>query len=312
MIDLFENAQNDYKNFTVFQDEAGCEKESEFFYHGFLFVDNEFGKQILNKLIEVKINYNERYKDISFKEIKYIDNRAKIVLEWLYLVRDWLISGKIRFYALGINKNNLGNFWNNDWNFKKNIYLKFFEIGLKSSIGWFKNDKSLKKPLKISHLLYEFGNYNDERRDKIIWLEFTSLWGILDTQKAIPLFSNEKREIKKNKDFSEYSNLIQLTDVLLGVCKYSFVRINPKHNGRQKCIDSFIDVIEKFNNEKSAYNWRQNEFYKKYCFNFFPRNKINMNNFLSKDFVYLIKNTFYCDRKTFRYQQGEKMQKKLL
>lgn len=44
MIDLFGEPASDFEEFTLFQDEADC-KDSNFFYHGFLFVNNKSGKK---------------------------------------------------------------------------------------------------------------------------------------------------------------------------------------------------------------------------------------------------------------------------
>ena len=278
MKDLFGCFQNEYQNFTVFQDEAGC-KDSNFFYHGFLFIDNQFGKNILNKLIEIKKINKKRYIEISFKKIRAGSNKkegykAKIALEWLNLARQWLISKKIRFYLLGINKNNLGNFWNNIWRYDKNIYLRFFKMGLKGSIKWFGNDKELIKPLFISHLFYEYGNYIDERRNIIKWLSKDFFRELLNHHNAQTIFSDEKKQELLDSRLSDFSNLAQLNDLLLGVCKYSFIKLNPKHKGRLECINNFSDIIERFNNKEKAFDI-YSEFYKVFCINFFPRNKIN-------------------------------------
>ena len=307
MDDLFFQDQRDYNEFTVFQDEAGC-KVSNYFYHGFLFVDNRFGGEILNSLIDIKKGENQRYTEIHFANIKVSCNKeygykTRIALKWLSLASDWLINGKMRFYILGINKNNLGNFWNNNWRYEKNIYLRFFELGLKASISWFRNDKKLVKPLKVSHLFYEHGKYNDDRKNKVIWLSKFNFGNLLTNQNILPIFSNEEKQQEQNSLLAKFSNLDQLTDLVLGVAKYSFININPKHIGKQECIDSFIDVIERFNNRKIAFN-PNDRFYKNFCISFFPKNKINKKDFLEKTTDYYIKaiDNFYPDRFTYRQQ----------
>ena len=314
MKDLFGNCQSEYQNFTAFQDEAGC-KDSNFFYHGFLFINNQFGANILNNLIKIKKVNKKRYTEISFKKIRAASSekegyKARIALEWLNLSRQWLIDKKIRFYIIGINKNNLGNFWNNNWRYDKNIYLRFFEMGLKGSIKWFGNDKKLMKPLVVSHLFYEYGNYNDERKDKIKWLSKLFFGEILNHNNAQAIFSDEKRQKLMDPRLSNFSNLAQLNDLLLGVCKYSFIKLNPKHKGRIECIKFFSDVVEKFSNRKVAFNPKSN-FYKSFCLNFFPKNKIDKKDFFGKTTNYYIKSdkNFYCDRLTYEQEKAKEMQR---
>jgi len=99
---------------------------------------------------------------------------------------------------------------------------------------------------------------------------------------------------------------------MLGVSKYSFIKVNPKHVGKKECIDSFIDIIEKFNNQKIAFNTNDG-FYKNFSLSFFPRNRINKNDFLKKNTNYYIrsKNNFYCDRLTYWQQLAKNQNLKL-
>jgi hypothetical protein len=303
--DLFDNENNEYHNFTIFQDEAGC-KDSNFFYHGYLFVNNEFGREILDEVINAK-GLKSKDSEITFKEIYKSDYRVRIVKKWLDLVDNWLKEGKIRFYVFGVDKNNLKNFWDNNWNFEKNIYLRFFEIGLNSSIKWFGNDTNLNKPIKISHIYYEHGDYDDERKNKIKWLK--NLSGYKNSRY---IYSNPKNQKIDDEKFCDLSNLIQLTDILLGITKYSFIQINENHLGKKECIDGFIDVIERFNNNKSAYRINSS-YYKKYALQFFPtKNNLTKDEYLSNDINTLLeRGNFYCDRKTHRQISAEKVNLKL-
>jgi len=305
MKDLFGNVSSAYESFTLFQDEAEC-KESNFFYHGFLLVKNQCGREILNEIIKAKGD-KSKDSDISFKDIGKEDYKSRIAIKWLKFADSWLREGKIRFYVLGVNKNNLKNFWDNSWSFEKNIYLRFFEIGINSLLVWFNKDPGLQKPLKITHIFYEYGNYNDERKSKIRWLK-----NIGGYKKAEPIYSDPRKQKSKNPKLYEMSNLVQLTDILLGVTKYSFIKVNPKHTGRQQCIDCFINVIERFNNKNNAYR-TNSSYYKRYALQFFPTESyINKEEFLSKKIEDIIKRgTFYCDRPTYRQQLEMEKQLKL-
>ncbi len=302
MEDLFGNISSEYDNFTLFQDEAGC-KDSNFFYHGYLLVDNKFGRKILDDISEVK-GKNSKDSEITFKEIRKNDYRVKIATRWLELADEWLKNGKIRFYVLGVNKNNLKNFWDNSWRFEKNVYLRFFEIGLNSLLEWFKNDQSLDRQIQVTHIFYEHGNYNDERKNKMRWLE-----NLPSYKNSEPVHSNPKKQ--QNEKLYEMSNLIQFTDILLGVTKYSFIEINEKYVGRQECIDKFIDIIERFNNKK-AYN-TNSHYYKRYALQFFPtKSDITKKEFLSNDIESIRKRGgFYFNRPTYRQQLGQKQNLKL-
>ncbi len=299
MKDLFGNISSVHADFTVFQDEAGCQ-DSNYFYHGFMFVNNNFGREILNKVIEIK---SEKSKDseITFKEIKKDDYRVRIATEWIKLAVKLLQEGKIRFYVLGINKNHLKNFWDNTWSFDKNIYLRFFEIGLNSSVGWFSNDPKLDKPLQVTHIYYEYGNYNDERKNKIHWLN--ALAGYKD---SCPIYSNPKKQKEVDEKLYKLSNLIQLTDVLLGATKYSFIKMNENYTGRKKCVGEFIEIVERFNNKQRAYRTKSS-FYKRYALQFFPtKSNITRAEFIDNDFESIRKRgVFYCDRPTYRQQLGQ-------
>lgn len=295
MRDFFGNITSDFDNYTLFQDEAGCE-DSNFFYHGYLLVDNRFGRDILNEIFRIK-GPKSKDSEITFKEIRKEDYRVPIATKWLELADKLLQEGKIRFYVLGVNKNNLKDFWDNSWNFNKNLYLKSFEIGLNSLSRWFKNDPKLVKPIQISHIFYEYGPYSDERKGKIKWLE--SLTGY---KNAEDVYSDPKIQLSKKPELREMSEFIQLTDILLGVTKYSFIKLNPSHTGKQKCVDFFIDIIERFNS-KNAYNTKS-RYYKRFALGFFPtESNITKEEFLSEDFENIIKKgTFYNNRPTYRQQ----------
>lgn len=305
MQDIFGNIVSEYDNYTLFQDEAGC-KVSNFFYHGYLLVKNESGKQILADILKIK-GENSKDSEITFKEIKKDDYKVRIAIGWLKLADKLLQEGKIRFYVIGVNKNNLKNFWDNSWSFDKNVYLRFFEIGLNSVSGWFKNDRSLFKPLHISHLFYEYGPYPDERKDKIKWMENLSGY-----KNAEAVYSDSRKQKESNERLETISNLIQFTDILLGATKYSFIKINNRHTGKKKCIDCFIDVVERFNDDKKVKNVHS-RYYKRYALSFFPTpSSLTKDEFLSKDLESLRKRGgFYVNRPTHRQQLTQDVNLKL-
>jgi hypothetical protein len=107
----------------------------------------------------------------------------------------------------------------------------------------------------------------------------------------------------ENESGSEFSNFIQISDVLLGIVRSSFCELSDSQKGQKECVDNFIDVIERFNNQKKAYNSRS-RYWKKFCIQFFPTpNNLTKEEFLSDNIEKIIKRgNFYCDRLTYEQQ----------
>lgn len=292
---------------VLFHDESDCRK-SNFLYHGFLFVGNKNGREVLDKVKEIKKNHNKEKREIHFSELNQHSKspngtKTKIALEWINFTKEWLEKDKIRFYCFGGGKNNLKNFWTNPNDYEKNVYLKFFEIGLKSAIRWFNLDK-------ITHTFLDNGRHDKDRQKRIHWLNF----GFLDSKLSHEIKAENTKALSSDEDESEseFSNFLQLADVLLGVTRASFVESSTNQKGQKECVKSFIDIIERFNNKKSAYN-KQSRYYKKFCLGFFPTpNNLTKDEFLSNEIENLLKRgNFYCDRKTYRQQLADSKNLKL-
>lgn len=308
MIDLFGQEGTGSREYTIFQDESWC-KLSNFFYHGFLFVRNKKGREILDKIIKIKEDNNRRWHDISFKKIKNIaanteeGKKTLIARQWLSLANKEMQNRNIKFYLFGVNRNNIKNFWEGDFN--KKIYLKFFEIGLKASVGWFMKDDKEIEPLKISHLYCEYGNYNDERVRKIKWIkdnDFKEKFSVIlpKLENVSILYSNER------KSGLDISNLLQFTDIILGSCRCAFIKIPDSKKGRQQCVDDFIDIVGRFNSKKSVYR-KGSRYFKNFCISFFPkRSDLTKKEFLEKRWDYFRKTGFYFERPTYRYELNKK------
>jgi len=307
MKDLFGLEIDQTSKWVLFHDESYCRK-SNFLYHGFLFVKKQNSRRVLDKIKEIKKNYNKEQREIHFIELNQHSEspngeKTKIALEWLNNSRKWLEKDDIKFYCFGANKNNLKNFWTNQNDYEKNIYLRFFEIGLKAAIRWFNLDK-------ITHSFLDNGRHDEDRKKRISWLNFdffhSKLSHEIDPRNVELLSSNE------NESKSELSNFIQLSDVLLGVIRSSFCELGDNQKGQKECVDNFIDIIERFNDKKKAYN-KRSRYWKKFCIQFFPSsNNLTKKEFLSGDIDSIIKRgNFYCDRKTYRQQIAEEKNLKL-
>lgn len=305
--DLFGYKTDIVSRFTLFQDESDCEK-SNFLYHGFLFVRNRNGRKILNELMNVKKKYNREKREIHFNELNQHSKspygvKTRIALGWLNLTRKNLENDTIKFYCFGINKNNVKNFWINPNSYEKNIYLRFFEIGLKSAIIWFNLNK-------INFTYLDSGRYDEGRKQRIRWLNLDffkkRLSNVINTRN-LELLSSDEKESK-----SEFSNFLQLVDILTGVTRSSFVKLGENQKGQKECMDDFIDVIERFNNSKTAYR-KGSRYWKKFCIQFFPTlSNLTKDEFLSNSIEDLLKRgNFYCDRLTYKQQLRENKKLKL-
>lgn len=298
MKDLFGLEINQASEYLLFHDESYC-KKSSFLYHGFLFVQNETSEEVLDNLKNIKKKHNKENREIHFNELNQHSKspngiKTKVALEWLNSSREYLEKNKIKFYCLGVDKNNLKNFWTNPNDYDKNVYLRFFEIGSKSSIRWFNVDK-------ITHTFLDNGRHDKDRQERIHWLNLdffkSHLSHEIDPNNIKPLSSNE------NESKSEISIFLQLTDVLLGIVRSSFVELSGSQKGQKECVVNFIDIVERFNNKKKAYNNRS-KYYKKFCIQFFPTpNNLTKEAFLSNSIENILKRgNFYCDRLTHKQQ----------
>lgn len=308
MKDLFGNEVDGNIEFTLFHDESDCRK-SNFLYHGFLFIKNQNGRGVLDKIKEIKKDHNKEKREIHFSELNQHSKspngaKTKIALEWLDNVKEWLEKDNIKFYCFVVNKNNLKNFWTNPNDYEKNIYLRFFEIGMKAAIRWFNLNR-------ITYTFLDNGKHDKDRQKRIHWLNFdffnSKLSHEIDPNNIKPLSSDD------NKSKSEFSNFIQLSDVLLGTIRLSFCKLGDNQKGQKECVESFIDVVERFNDRNKAYNNRS-RYWKKFCFQFFPtQNSLTKEEFLSDDVEKIIKRgNFYCDRETFQQKIIEEKQGKLI
>ncbi|MFW6027060.1 MAG: hypothetical protein ACOCRX_12055 [Candidatus Woesearchaeota archaeon] len=306
MKDLFGNKNDLKNNYICFHDESKCEK-SNYLYHGFLFVRSSSTEQILKTLIDIKETYYKREKEIHFTKFrnrstaKY-GQKTKVGKEWLKKAKEWLVDAKIRFYLFGINTNNIKDFWENKNSYEHNIYVRFFEIGLKSAIGWFsKFDNKYNKKFYIEHLYFDPNSeFNQERKEKVRWLSYElkneKSFSNLNKYNVQKLDSDEK--VSENK----LSNLIQLTDVMLGVNRVAFVKISRSAAGQKECLEEFIDIIGHFTDSKKAYNPKA-DYYKKYAIQFFPTKDLGLTKeeLKNKGINYHMKRgKFYIDRDTYK------------
>lgn len=308
MKDLFGNETEKSTGFTLFHDESDC-KKSNFLYHGFLFIQNKTGREVLDKIKEIKNNHGREKREIHFNELNQHSQspngaKTKVAKDWLNNSQDFLEKSKVLFYCFGADKNNLKNFWDNPNDYEKNVYLRFFEIGLKSAIRWFNLDK-------ITHTFLDNGRHDEDRQKRISWLNFDFLNSKLSHE--IKAENTRLLSSDENESGSEFSNFLQLADVLLGVTRASFIELSISQKGQKECVEDFTDIIERFNNRERAYNNR-GRYYKKFCMGFFPTcNNLTKEEFLNNSLEnFLKRGGFYCDRETFQQKIIKEKQRKLI
>lgn len=318
MKDLFGNKNDLKNNFICFHDESKCNK-SNFLYHGFLFVRTSYLDQILKKLINIKETYYKRQKEIHFTKFRNLSTakygqKTKVGKEWLKKTKEWMINDKICFYFFGINTDNIKNFWENENSYEHNIYIRFFEIGLKSAIGWFSkyDNNPYNKNFYIKHLYFDPNSeFNKERKDKVKWLSYElkneNSFSNLNKSNVQKLDSDEN--VSKNK----LSNFIQLTDLIIGVNRVAYVKISKNAAGQKECLEEFKHIIEHFTNNKKAYN-KNNDYYKKFALQFFPTKDLGLtkDELKNKGINYHMKRgKFYIERDTYSQKRRKNNQMSL-
>lgn len=308
-LNVFGEVNPSITEYVVFHDESECHR-SKYYYHGFLLVKQSELKSTLDELLKIKIDNYELEKEIHFSDIRGDANsengeKAKVATLWLQKCKEWLFDNKIKFYLLGVNKNNLKNFWKNKMSYDLNTYVRFFEIGLYGAVRWFAEGEKhrIMKELCITQLYFDPKDRVSDQKRMAKTLKLSRILreankiGIIKGDRALPLDSDSKIS------GLNISNFIQLADVLIGVCRVSFVKISKR--GQQECLNEFIKVIEGFNCSAKAYR-RNAPYYKKFALSFFPkRNNLTRKEFLRKGTE---RNNFYCDRPTYREEKDLKKQ----
>jgi len=285
---------------VIFHDESECSKE-RFLYHGFLFVKQQSGRAILERLRKPDPTSPDNYaKRIHFQELTgLVGDRAKAAVRWVELARDeWLPRGSLLFYCLGVDLANInyrlyqesGRLGVGLPKKKDRVYRRFYEIGLRAALAWFAIPSE-----QVTYLYYDQGKQDIDRFNKSIHVCGS------DTR-VEPLHSDCK---VSGKDLSKY---LQLGDVLLGTVRKAFAGATQR--AQATCVDRLNDVMEELADPRRAYN-THGLYYKRLCLNFFPRhNRMMPEEFFARDFEYHRKasDLFYCDRKTHRQREALKAQ----
>ncbi len=304
--DIFGGASPATTEYVLFHDESECSK-SGYLYHGYLLIKKAEEERILNEMLEIKKEHYGLDKEIHFNKIRGRSDlpngeKAMVARLWLKKIRSWMLNNQLKFYCMGVNRNNLKNFWNNRMSYDFNVYSRFFEIGLKSAVRWFAEGEIelIARELRVTH---SYLDPKDEcsdisREDKIKKLSLVlregKKAGIIDREN-IKLLDSDSR-----KSGLSISNFIQLVDVVCGVCRASFVEISKSKQGQQECVDEFIDIVERFNCKEKAYR-KGALYYKKFAMQFFPvKSDLTYKEFISGTSN---KGGFYCNRLTFRQEE---------
>lgn len=257
---------------VVFHDERYL--KPEWLYHGYLFCSEDSIDWLHARLLEIRSNANcERDKSIHFKELRSGSSgstRTKTAVGWAKFFVNEMYENAW-FYLLGINLRNV------DYDFfgpvadggtrDYRIYNKFFEIGLYSACRFFFDVRkdlveivrifSEKRDLPEDDPFLLHAPYRINKRGSNITINCTQV---------TPLAGGIKRE----GQFPEHVDVVNLVDVLVGGCSQVFD--NPgRKDGCEEVARILVPVCQFF--AINPYNPRgENRCYlKKYVASFFPK-----------------------------------------
>src|SRR3989344_3265157 len=144
--------QDHKAEWVIFHDESFC-RDEQFLYHGFTFISRREGRSILDRLFQPYTEVQRCEKEIHFSDLRGAGTeRSMIARHWVNLCKEeWLCSDSMKLYILGVNLANINHNLYSQYSDDK-VYVRFYEIGLKSSLAWF----GLKSE-QISHLFYDEG-----------------------------------------------------------------------------------------------------------------------------------------------------------
>lgn len=289
----------------VFFDEIEPEKGCNYLILGASFIHSKDKKKIINKLLDSRClnpkngKWSTRYCDcrdkkncraiwhdlnnteIHFSEIKEGKtnmSRTEIPKKWLNIfINENIIYSAILY--IDLDKLDTSFFGNQD--IHANIYNKFFRTIINYGLRCFFNtyDK-----IKIKNIFYDkkedlekhafFNNFNLDQ------IKYESKENIEFCGKVIFIDSNHRLE----KEYKDESNLIQLTDLLLGV-----VRQNIFYPSKDKLKNKIARIIRPKLNELKIKYWSLNYF----KISFFPKNEIKSVRDLQENKTYERNDEFY-------------------
>lgn len=236
-----------------------------------------------------KIGYN--------KEIKFSSVNKKAKGEKFELAKNWLLEiikdgqenrGIFYFNILGIDRNNLDfRFFGNDNTPKgkyANIYNRFFRTVFLSGVKSFFHDYD---NIIVKNIFHDTeGNLESHK-----YFNWHLIWKVTKNEEKINFNNDEiiflNSDPDKEQNYKEFSDFIQLIDIIVGSISYCLDYSNPNNMGQEKLGKIILPLVErliyKSSNKNSKYGY-----FNKYKLSFFPKVKLNFNNNLQSE-IYTVR-----------------------
>ena len=246
-----------------------------FSYHGYLFCSEDSLDWLCHRLKQIRSDVGcEEDKRIHFKELRSGcsgSTRTKTAVGWAkFFVND--MYGKAWFNLLGINLQNV------DYDFfgppadggarDYRIYNRFFEMGLYSACRFFFDQST-----DLVEILDIFSEARSLTSSDPFLIHAADKIGrrrsnITMNCTKVTLVAGD---IRKERDFPEYVDIINLVDVLIGGCSQVFDYSSRSKTGCEEVAKILVPICERFTT--TPYN-PKSRYFKKYSATFFPKKRI--------------------------------------
>jgi hypothetical protein len=229
------------------------------------------------------------------KEIKFSNINKKAKGEKFELAKNWLSEivrdgrekrGVFYFNILGIDREKLDfNCFGEDNTPKgkyANIYNRFFRTvflsGVKSFFGG--HDSII-----VKNIFHDTeGNLESHK-----YFNCHLIWKIEQTEENIHFDNNEiiflNSDPSREHVYKEFSDFIQLIDVIVGSISYCLDYSNPKNRGQEKLAQIMLPLVDRLINKSSNRNSSYG-YFNKYKLSFFPKGKMHSSDCNLQDQIY--------------------------
>lgn len=256
-------------------------------------LDEIIKERYMNNFDESSPYFSKNDRIMHWVEINDADSK-NIAKRWINYILDPSKSGdKFYFYALGINisKLNIDEFDTED--IFNSIYNRFFRSALLYALKTFFPNKQI----IVENIYHEIGQQKDHE-----YFPLHSIYKI-ETQEPNITFKCSKitflpKSHRESEDGDKRSNLIQLCDLVLGMCVSLLHGINEskKSQYKKELLDLFLPLFQRMIKQPKNINSR----YKhsgRVMIKFFPREKTKL------DDVKRLMNQFYTERRIYYEEQ---------
>lgn len=219
------------------------------------------------------------WSDIDDAETMHIAQR------WIEFIMKPENADKFYFYVLGINisKLDIGNFNKDD--FFRSVYNRFF----RSAILYLLKTAFPNNYIVVKDIFHEEGHQREHK-----YFPWHPILSIKEKEENIEFSCTQIKFLPKShredEEGDKRSNIIQLCDLLLGLCVGALHGINKsskRSKYRKPLIEMFLPFLQSMMDEPQKYKGR-------IMIRFFPKEKITPNRLDNKDY-----NLFFTKRKIY-------------